>query len=258
MDLAESEVHVWSLPLDLPLPRQDQAAAALSPAERERAARFALPQARRRFIAGRGQLRELLGRYLERDPATLEFESGPHGKPALAGAAAASGLQFNLAHSDNLALLAVTRSGPVGVDLERIRPLPDIPRLVARFFSPRENAAFQALRAQEQTAAFFNLWTRKEAWLKATGEGIGQLLAQVEVSFVPGEPVRLLSLPDGVRAVAGWRLEHLEPAPGFVGALVADASAGCVRCFSIHPSRHSGPAPAFPPGWDGGPLPRCA
>jgi 4'-phosphopantetheinyl transferase len=159
----------------------------------------------------------------------LEFCYGPQGKPALAGVWSASGWHFNLAHSLDLALLAVTRSGPVGVDVERIRPLRDVDQLVSRFFSPRESAAFQALPAEQKPDAFFRLWTRKEAWLKATGEGIAESLGRVEVSFLPGEPARLLSLPGGPAALSGWRLHDLDPGPGFIAALAVVAGAGPIQ-----------------------------
>ncbi len=224
-ETAESEVHVWSLSLGLTPAALADAASLLDPAEAERAARFRFERDRHRFIAGRGQLRAILGSCLKADPAGLQFGCGPQGKPVLAGAGSRANWHFNLTHSADLALLALTRCGPVGIDVERIRPMTDAGRLVARFFSPRESAAFQALPAEQQPAAFFNLWTRKEAWLKATGRGLSQSLALVEVSFVPGEPARLLGLPGGAEALLRWRLDDLAPAPGFAGALVAPAQA---------------------------------
>jgi 4'-phosphopantetheinyl transferase len=206
-----------------------QAASLLAPGEAERAARFRFEGGRHRAIAGRGQLRAVLGRCLGADPAALEFSYGPHGKPALAGVWSGSGWHFNLAHSADLALLAVTRSGPVGVDVERLRPLADAGQLVSRFFSPREDAAFRPLPEDRKAAAFFRLWTRKEAWLKATGEGIAHSLDRVEVSFLPGEPARFLSLPEGPAALSRWRLHDLDCAPGFVAALAVVADAGPIH-----------------------------
>ncbi|MGA2660798.1 MAG: 4'-phosphopantetheinyl transferase superfamily protein [Verrucomicrobiota bacterium] len=225
-DSGHFRVHLWSLSLSLPPAALAQAASLLAPREAERAARFRFEGGRHRAIAGRGQLRAVLGRCLGADPAALEFSYGPQGKPALAGVWSGSGWHFNLAHSADVAVLAVTRSGPVGVDVERIRPLTDVGRLVSRFFSPREDAAFRALPEDQKADAFFRLWTRKEAWLKATGEGITQSLARVEVSFLPGEPARLLSLPQGPAALCRWRLHDLDCAPGFVAALAVVADAG--------------------------------
>jgi 4'-phosphopantetheinyl transferase len=244
--LAGGDIHVWSLPLALPSEAITAASANLSTAEFERAARFHFELHRNRFIAGRGQLRAVLGSYLEQAPAKLQFDYGPQGKPVLANGLAQAGLHFNLAHSGDLALLAVTRHGPVGIDLEQIRPLPDAGELVARFFSARENAMFSSLPAAQQPAAFFNLWTRKEAWLKATGEGIGHLLSQVEVSFLPAQPVQLLRLPasfappnSSTEQVAdNWSLHDLRPAAGFVAALAIQTEQLRLHCW--HWPKHGG------------------
>jgi 4'-phosphopantetheinyl transferase len=219
-------VRLWTLSLRLAPHALARAQSLLAPDEAERAARFTFEDGRHRAIAGRGQLRAILGRSLGADPAALEFAYGPRGKPALAGPWAGAGWHFNLAHSGDLALLALTRAGPVGVDLERIRPVTDSTRLVSRFFSPREDAAFRALPEEQKPAAFLRLWTRKEAWLKATGEGITQSLGQVEVSFLPGEPPRLLSLPGGPEALSGWRLHDVDAGPACVAALATVAEAG--------------------------------
>ncbi|SPE61770.1 4'-phosphopantetheinyl transferase [Verrucomicrobia bacterium] len=221
--------HVWAARLDLAPVAQANFFASLDSQERQRATRFAFERDRNRFVAGRGLLRAILARYLQMNPAEVELAYGPHGKPALAGLAATSGLRFNLAHSEDLALLVATRAAMVGVDVERIRPLPDMLDLVARFFSKRESARFASLRTEEQPAAFFNLWTRKEAWLKATGEGIVHSLNRVEVSFVPGEPARLVSLPG--QETNAWALHNLAPAPGFAAALAIVANNGRLECW---------------------------
>jgi 4'-phosphopantetheinyl transferase len=195
----------------------------LSNDERERAARFHFDRHRNRFIAGRGILRSLLASYLDCQPDDVQFSYGPNGKPALAGKFAGSKFNFNLAHSESLALIAVTRLDAVGIDVEKIRPVTDASELVERFFSPRENALFQQLADDQKSIAFFNLWTRKEAWLKATGEGIGQLLALVEVTFLPSEPARFLGLPRHHAAKTNWLVRELSPAPDFVGAIALPA-----------------------------------
>jgi 4'-phosphopantetheinyl transferase len=229
--LGSSDVHVWTLALDLPAASLAEFASTLSSDERERAARFRFEYHRNRFTAGRGQMRAILGRCLQTSPDRVAFTYGPHGKPALTDASGADTLQFNLAHSADLALLAVTRTGPIGVDVEHVRVLADADHLVARFFSARESALFRSLPDDQKTAAFFNLWTRKEAWLKATGRGITQSLNAVEVAFLPGEPARFLSLPGGPEAAAGWRLDALAPAPGFAAALATRARAAAATCW---------------------------
>jgi 4'-phosphopantetheinyl transferase len=170
--LAANDVHLWAAHLDLRLKALAHMAAILSEEEQERAGHFRFERHHNRFIAARGFLRSLLAIYLECAPDELQFEYDQNGKPALTGTFAASGLAFNLAHSQDLALIAVTRLGPIGVDVEQIRPMADADELVERFFSPRENALFRTLPDDQKNAAFFKLWTRKEAWLKATGEGI--------------------------------------------------------------------------------------
>jgi len=219
--LGGNQVHVWAANLDLLPEALGRCRSALSQEELQRADRFHFETHRNRFMAGRGILRTLLATYLECAPDKLNFSYGPNGKPALADELSQSGLFFNLAHSDDLALIAVTRLGPIGVDVERIRPMPDSDELVERFFSVRESALFQKLPDEQKNLAFFNLWTRKEAWLKATGEGIGDLLNQVEVTFLPGEPAQFLSLPQNSGLTNDWTLRRLEPASSFVGAVAS-------------------------------------
>jgi 4'-phosphopantetheinyl transferase len=226
-----AEVHVWAASLAVSPPMLEKLTATLCLQERQRAARFRFELHRNRFMAGRGLLRTLLAGYLAADPQVLEFEYGAHGKPCLAGSHGGSGWHFNLAHSQDLALLAVTKTAPVGVDVEHIRLPEDADQLVARFFSPRERAAFQRLVQDQKPTVFFNLWTRKEAWLKATGEGIGSRLNEVEVSFLPGEPARLLSLSPAAQSPATWTLHELGPAPGFAAALAVAAEEVTLRCW---------------------------
>jgi 4'-phosphopantetheinyl transferase len=217
--LAATEVHVWAARLDPNLNALARLAKILSTEEQARASRFRFDRHRNRFITARGVLRSLLAKYLDCAPDRLDFGYGPNGKPALAGGLADSALFFNLAHSEDLALIAVTQLGQIGVDVEQIRTVTDANELVERFFSPRESALFHTLPANQKDLAFFNLWTRKEAWLKATGEGIAHSLSQVEVTFLPGEPARILALPGGSGPRCDWALRELIPATGFVGAV---------------------------------------
>ena len=232
LDARDNEIHVFAAPLDLPPLELERRAATLSPGEKERAGKFKFEKHRNRFIAGRGLMRETLGRVLQSNPAALEFGYSERGKPELAAPFLTSGIHFNLAHSENLALLAVTRIGSVGVDVEHIRPVNNVEELVARFFSKRENELFQKLADTGKPAAFFNLWTRKEALLKATGEGIGSRLNLVEVSFLPGEPAQLLAISEDTALAAQWTLQAFSPAPGFVGALAIQSQNPRVSCWT--------------------------
>jgi 4'-phosphopantetheinyl transferase len=230
--LKAASAHVWAFPLELEACALEALAALLPSAERERASRFHFQRDQARFIAGRAQLRILLARYLRADPAALDFLYGPFGKPALTTSWARSKLAFNLAHSEDLAVAAIART-ECGIDVERVRPQPDMDELVARFFSPRETVSFQRLPAGQKPQAFFNLWTRKEAWLKAIGEGIGRSLDRVEVSFLPEEPAQLLALPGNSKLAASWSLLALSPAPGFTAALARPGPQGPVAMFRL-------------------------
>ena len=232
LSLSEAEVQVWGFHLDLPSPWLTRLHCLLSAEERARAAGFHFTRHRDRFIAGRGTTRLLLGRYLEMSPERVTFVYGPQGKPALDGPGPGRRFHFNLAHSDALGVLAVSRHGPLGIDIEELRPLEDMDELVIRFFSPRERAMFQKLPRSQKPAGFFNLWTRKEAWLKATGEGIAQLLSRVEVSFLPSEPPRLLSVPPGSELFGHWILHGLTPARGYVAALAVPPECRRLTCSS--------------------------
>jgi 4'-phosphopantetheinyl transferase len=226
--------------LDLPAKATEKLLGLLSAPERERAARFRLKLHGDRFVAGRGILRLVLARYLSADPGALEFSYTWNGKPQLAGAFARSGLQFNLAHSENVALLAATTAEAVGVDVERVRQLADMDELVARFFSPSERSAFHRLAPAQRLGAFFNWWTRKEAWLKAIGVGISQGLERVKTTFLPDEPVRLLSVPETGSGVRPWSLRELAPAPGFVAAVAVAAKDVRLSCWAWPVAKFAG------------------
>ncbi len=214
-----NDVHVWAVCLDATAKIVSHGVSILATDEKERAARFRFEKHRNRFVVGRAVLRSLVGRYLNCPPERLQFVYGCNGKPGLAEQFAGKGVQFNLAHSESIALIALTRLGPIGVDVEQIRPMTDADDLVARFFSPREHALFRELSADRKSIAFFNLWTRKEAWLKATGEGIAHSLNQVEVNFLPDEPASLLALPESLGSTDAWTLRELRPADSFIGAV---------------------------------------
>lgn len=230
--LAGDEIHVWAAQLTVDRDILEAHIATLSPDEKARAERFRFDKHRHRFVVGRGVLRNILGRYLQVDPASLRFDYLTNGKPALTREFARAGIHFNLSHSEDLALVAVTRIGIVGVDVEWVRAIDDVDALVARFFSPRENELFQKVSSSEKPAAFFNLWTRKEALLKATGEGITRSLSLVEVSFLPGELARLLAVSGDTVKAAQWSLLDLQPASGFVGAVAIEARDVSLKVFA--------------------------
>ncbi len=233
-ELNQDEVHAWSFILDPRSLSLGRLWSTLSPQERERASRFHFERDRVRFIVGRAVLRRLLGEYLAIEPVALRLCAGSRGKPYLdhRDLVGKPEVHFNLSHSGDLGLAAFSLDGPIGVDVEAARSLADASDLVARFFSPREREAFERLPDYEKTAAFYRLWTRKEAWLKATGEGISESLHLVEVTFLPGQEARFSSLPPWASALGSWRLHALEPAAGFIGAAAVPNASKEVRCLA--------------------------
>jgi 4'-phosphopantetheinyl transferase len=226
------EVHVWAASLRVDAERADEFAHTLSPDETARAKRFVFDRDRKRFTAGRGLLREMLAHYLHREPEQIRFQYSMRGKPSLAGHAENENFHFNLAHSEDVAVFAFSRACPVGVDVERMRRMHDAESIAERFFSARETTLLKSLPEAEKQTGFFNLWTRKEAWLKATGEGIAKLLAQVEVTLRPGEHAQLISILGDTRAAKRWTLHDFEPADGFKAALAVPSLDLKVLCWS--------------------------
>lgn len=211
-------VHVWAFELDRPAPVRDRLRDLLAPDELRSVARIRLPRPRRRRLVCRGRTRELLGRHLGTPPSAFGFRRSPHGKPSLISPWSASDLRFNVSRSGGLGLLAVARGVEVGVDVERVRPFPELERVASRFFSPGEVRRLQSLPPSLRTDAFYRAWTRKEAFLKARGEGLTRPLASFEVTVEPGRAPRILRI-DGPDQPDRWILLHLAPAPDWVGAL---------------------------------------
>ena len=220
--LGPDEVHVWRASLRPAAAALARLEAHLSPDERARAARFRFPRHRDAFVAGRGAQREILARYTGLPPAALAYRATEHGKLSLDGPAAAAGIRFNVSNSGGLALYAVTRGREVGVDLEELREMPDGMEIARRFFSAPENQVFAALPAEARDGAFFACWTRKEAYIKAVGEGLSMPLDRFDVAFAPGEPPRLLATRGDEAEASRWTLLELHPGEGYVGALAVE------------------------------------
>jgi 4'-phosphopantetheinyl transferase len=228
--LEGDEVHVLSGSLDQPAGRVEALAALLCPDERERAARFHFARHRDRFIAARGLLRCVLAAYLGQAPERIALRLGSRGKPALAPQFASARLHFNVSHSQGLALIALARGREVGVDVEFMKPMAEAEQIAERFFSPREVKTLLALPEAERPAAFFACWTRKEAYIKATGEGLARSLDSFDVSFGAGRPARLERVLDDPLEAARWSLVELDPAPGYAAALAVAGPLGRLSC----------------------------
>jgi 4'-phosphopantetheinyl transferase len=232
--LAKDEVHIWQAHLNLSEAQCQTLARLLSPDEQQRAQRFYFEQHRQRFIAGRGMLRTILGRYLKLAPHQLQFSYEPRGKPWLADSCGGDWLRFNLSHSEDLALFAVTHDRTIGIDLEQIRPLSDTEQLAKRFFSPREYAAICASPPPQQQVTFFRYWTCKEAYLKATGEGIARL-SQIEVTLSPDASPSLHDISGNGQVLKNWTLAELIPADDYRAAVAVAGRDLPIRCWYFVP-----------------------
>ena len=231
LTLSSAEVHVWRACLDRDASCVAQLQPTLSADESQRAARFHFPRDRRRFTVARGVLRNILGRYLGIPPSELGFRYSAYGKPALAGGFDAAGVRFNISHSHEMALFAVTCHREIGVDIEYLGREIRGEEIAEHFFSAHERARLGALPAAAKHEAFFNCWTRKEAYIKAHGEGLSLPLDQFDVSLAPGEPVALLATRSDPREALRWSLRALTPGPGYVAALAVEGQEFQLSCW---------------------------
>ena len=231
LSLGSNAVHVWRASLDQSPSQVDRFRNTLDDDERSKADRFYFSRDRERFIVARGVLRALLGRYLGRAPEGVSFSYSPHGKPALVSESGADAIRFNLSHSHGTALYAVARGRELGVDLEFIRCDLEAEQIAERFFSHREIETLRALPRSLRKYAFFLCWTRKEAYIKARGDGLSLPLDQFDVSLIPGEPAALLSTqPDSDEALR-WCLHNLTPAAGYAAAVATEGRDWTLSCW---------------------------
>jgi 4'-phosphopantetheinyl transferase len=234
--LHTSEVHLWSVSLDTPSEKSGYFRSTLSADEKERADRFLKIEDCELYTITRGALRSFLGAYLAIEPREVEFAYGALGKPSLLhmdGAHAA--LNFSVSHSGGQALLGFARGRRIGVDLERVSADADVLELAERYFSSNEFETLRSLTAELQHEAFYCGWTRKEAYLKARGEGIFFGLERVEVSLIPGERAVIKKVSDDPNVSENWILEHLLPAPNYIGAVAAEGHDLTFRFFRWEP-----------------------
>jgi len=217
--LADNEVHVWRAQLELPLSQVQVLRGILTDDELARANRFSFEIDRQRFIAARGTLRSILSRYITISPRHLRFYYNQYGKPFLAPELSSYLLNFNLSHSGSMALYAIARNMEIGVDVERVRSDFDYEEIAERFFLANEVAILHSIPIEKKLEAFYNSWTRKEAYIKAHGKGLSLPLDSVDVSFAPREQSTLLITKDEPEESAHWTLLDLKPGIGYVGAL---------------------------------------
>ena len=227
---AGRDIHIWTVRTTAPEAIAAEFEPVLAADEKDRAARFRFDRHRSSFMIARGTLRHLLGRYLDADPASLRFDYGSKGKPVLVSNA---DINFNVTHSGGLAAFAFTAGCELGIDLEDIRPLTGMESTANRFFCAEEAAEILSLPPGEREAAFFRCWTRKEAYIKATGDGLSAPLNEFRVTVSPDEPARLVHLAHDTHAAGAWTLHDLRLESGYASAL---AYRDRPRSLCVHPT----------------------
>jgi len=230
LELAEGEVHLWRAYLDCEETVLRRFEATLAADERERAQRYFFQHDRDHFVASRGVLRELLGKYVTRAPDEIEFAYTPQGKPSLRPAGLTPPIRFNVSHSHGLALFAFAVGRNLGVDVELVRPDFGGEEIAERYFAPQEVEELRIVPASLQAEAFFLCWTRKEAYVKARGEGLRIPLDSFHVSLTPGQPEQLHSSDS-----LSWSLHSLRPDPRYVAALVGEGEGWRLRFWDWEP-----------------------
>ena len=230
LNQSPQEARIYTASLDVVPAELERLSRFLSVEEKARGDRFILPRDREHFIAARGTLRELLGAYLNEAPEAIQLETNPWGKPALAGHRGKPSLHFNLAHSHGMAVYVFSMQGPVGIDAEQIRPEFAGAEIAERYFSATENQELQALPPELRAEGFFLCWTRKEAYIKARGEGLRIPLNTFDVSLTPGAPATLRS-----DDCSEWELVSFTPAAQFAGACVVPRAVREIRFLEFTP-----------------------
>jgi 4'-phosphopantetheinyl transferase len=215
LSLPDSEIHVWRAELDYEGAELQQLSDLLAPDEQQKAARFHFEKDRNHYSTARGLLRLILSSYVSQDPKNLRFTYNAYGKPALDSGL----LQFNVSHSHGLALYAVARYHQIGIDLEHMRTDFRWRQIVEQYFSAQEFNALLQLPESQQIKAFFDGWTRKEAFIKAKGQGLSIPLNQFDVSLSPAEPAALLHTQWDPSEAAQWTLHALNPGENYAGAI---------------------------------------
>ncbi len=227
-ELGPGIVHLWQRPLHAPSAEVSACYELLSIEEQERARRFRVERPRNEFVLTRGTLRSLLAQYLGGAPQEVRFRYACQGKPALEGE---SGLSFNVSHTNGLALMAFVKQRAIGVDVENVGREVEAERLAERFFSEHEHQALRRLAGDELQAAFFRCWTRKEAYIKAKGNGLSLPLHQFDVSIVEGDRDALLATRPDPSQAERWTIRDIPMGTGYVAALAVAEGLATERHF---------------------------
>jgi 4'-phosphopantetheinyl transferase len=228
--LGVDEVHIWTMPIQASVAVVTELQRTLGRDELERASRFRFPHLTSAYVITHGVLRLLLARYLDRGPARISFEYGVRGKPNVSKSRQ---IDFNLTHSAGMAAVAVTTGCALGIDLEHLRSMPDLEEIAGRYFCPEEAAEILSLAPGEREQAFFRCWTRKEAYIKAIGDGLSCPLDSFQVTVQAGTPARLVHIAHDRVAAARWTLHDLSLAPDYIAALAYPDRRRSISVFPI-------------------------
>jgi 4'-phosphopantetheinyl transferase len=220
-ELAADEVQLWRVDLAAICSEEARWEKVLSADEKARASRFHFPRDRQHFVAGRALLRIILANYTKIEPGDLSFSYSEKGKPSLSPNHAADSLTFNLSHSGGIALYGFSRHRDLGVDVEQVRRDYEVDGIARRFFSECEQEQLAHLAPADRPEAFFRCWTRKEAYIKATGDGLSLPLSQFDVSLDPANTDALMATRPDPSEVAHWRLGDVPTGPGYAAAVCA-------------------------------------
>jgi 4'-phosphopantetheinyl transferase len=227
-------VDVWAIWLNAPTSVSNIFRDLISSEEILRADRFVFERLKVSFEVSHGALRVLLAQYLKCSPREIMFALGPKGKPMLCGN---SQLRFSMAHSGELAIYAISLGFEIGVDVEKLHDIRDFEQIAKRYFCQEEASQLLSIAGEKRREeAFFRCWTRKESYIKAIGDGLSVPLDQFQVTLLPDAPARFIHIGHDTNAAAAWTLQHLEPAPGYVGAL---AYRGAALSIALHPPQHA-------------------
>ena len=224
-------VAIWRVPMDLDRPLRDDEWAILSADERARGERFKFDAPRLRLVRCRRALRIILGDWLQVPPVSLKFDYGPHGKPVLLAHDHAP--SFNVSHSHDWAMIAVTEHGDIGIDVERCDPRTNWRGLAQRFFALSEVDSLFALDSEQHLRGFYQIWTGKEAFIKAIGRGLSFPLGHFRVEARPDRPRALLGVDDPAYDAAAWQLSAVDPAPDYIATVIWNGPARSVACFDF-------------------------
>ncbi len=233
LTLGWEEVHVWRASLELQIPAVQRLEQSLADDEQARAEQFRFQKDRLHFIVARGILRSILGRYLGKEPRSIQLRYNTYGKPTLDENPDSNTLLFNVAHSKGIALYAVTRRGNsnIGIDVEYLDNSVPCEEIAKRFFSPMETRELLAVSKELRHVAFFSCWTRKEAYVKARGLGLSLDLKQFDVSVTPGKSAAILCSREESQNISSWSLYDLFPYPGYIAALAVEGHPAGITCW---------------------------